>query len=81
MILLVVERAALDPIFTNQPYPVQALAPLWIRPGTSILTLQAIDSVTGMDIVYQLQFGRKLELRFFSFHNFTRQRQKEVKQF
>ena len=55
--MLVVNRTFEDPIFTNEPYPIQALTTMWIRPGTPILQLQAIDAVTGMDVVYQLQSG------------------------
>ncbi len=56
----VVSRSPEDPIFTNQPYPVRALTPVWIRPGTSILQLQALDANAGMEIRYQLESGKHL---------------------
>ena len=33
---------------------------MWIRPATAILQLEAIDAVTGMDVVYKLQSGNIL---------------------
>ena len=55
-----VSRTVEDRIFTNEPYPIQALTTMWIRPATAILQLEAIDAVAGMEVLYQLQSGNNL---------------------
>lgn len=64
----IISRSFDDPIFSNKPQPMWAVCPEWIRPGTVIYTLQALDLKYGAtDIVYNLESGR-LNLLGILFH-------------
>lgn len=57
--MYVVERDAYDPVFNNTPSPMWETCPVWIRPGTTIYQVQAIDSLQyGAIVQYRLESGK-----------------------
>ena len=55
-----VDRDEFSPIFTNTPQPLWTTCPVWIRPGTVIYTVRAVDSAMyGANVIYNLESGRR----------------------
>ena len=54
------DRDEYDPIFSNTPYPLRALVPMWIRPYTTVMTLKSIDAEMGAQITYQIESGKQI---------------------
>ncbi len=55
--IVLINRGPYDPIFTNEPRPLKALVPMWIRPYTTIMTLKAIDAELGAKVDYMIESG------------------------
>ncbi len=55
--IVLINRGPYDPIFTNEPRPLKALVPMWIRPYTTIMTLKAIDADLGAKVDYKIESG------------------------
>lgn len=55
--MYVVDRGSDANIFANSPSPMWATCPVWIRPGTEIYRVQAIDTLYGAKVQYRLESG------------------------
>ena len=55
--IVLVDRGPYAPIFSNEPQPLRAVVPMWIRPYTTLLTLKSLDDELAAQVTYQIESG------------------------
>ena len=55
--IVLVDRGPYAAIFSNEPQPLRAVVPMWIRPYTKLLTLKSLDAELGAQVTYQIESG------------------------
>ena len=55
-----------SPLFSNEPQPLWIVVPVWIRPGTVVMTLESIAaSLYGAQVFYKIETGKTLQIFMF----------------
>ena len=72
--IVLVDRGPYAPIFSNEPQPLRAVVPMWIRPYTTLLTLKSLDAELGAQVTFQIESGEynaQFTAVFHSLYNFA----------
>ena len=55
--IVLVDRDDYSRVFSNEPYPLRAVVPMWVRPYTTVMKLHALDA-DYVKVEYQIESGQ-----------------------